>query len=290
MCTVSVLVTVYNREPFLADCLNSILASTWQDFEIVVVDDHSSDGSVAIAEEFVARDSRIRLYRNERNIGDYPNRAKAISHSAGALIKFVDADDLIYRNSLAMMVEAMEQYPGAALALSHSAPELEVPYPFPLSPEETYRRQFLSRGCLGSGPSGAIFRRSAYDGIGGFGDWGVLTDMDLWLRIAARWQIVLLPPALIWWRRHEGQEFTRGNAANVYLQRGFDLASQTLNGTNSPLVEAARVKALARVRQHHARRILALGMRRGRARDAWQVFRSSGLGWGELMSGLKPYQ
>ena len=63
---VSVLVTVYNREAYLATCLDSILASTWQDFEVVVVDDVSKDGSVAVAESYAARDQRVGFFRNER--------------------------------------------------------------------------------------------------------------------------------------------------------------------------------------------------------------------------------
>ena len=74
---VSVLVTAYNREAYLAACLESILQSTWEDFEIVVVDDGSSDSSVAIGTSFAFRDSRVRFHRNDRNLGDYPNRMRA---------------------------------------------------------------------------------------------------------------------------------------------------------------------------------------------------------------------
>jgi cellulose synthase/poly-beta-1,6-N-acetylglucosamine synthase-like glycosyltransferase len=65
---VSVLVTVYNREAYLAAYLESILASSWEDFEVVVVDDGFADGSAAIAAEYASRDPRVRFYQNDRNL------------------------------------------------------------------------------------------------------------------------------------------------------------------------------------------------------------------------------
>ena len=81
--TISVLVTVYNREAYLAETLRSILNSTFQDFEIVVVDDCSSDRSVDIARQFASKDNRIVVHVNKKNLGDYHNRNKAASLAKG---------------------------------------------------------------------------------------------------------------------------------------------------------------------------------------------------------------
>lgn len=285
---VSVLVTIYNRERWLEACLDSILASTWQDFEVVVVDDGSQDGSAEIAERYAAMDGRIRFLRNEANLGDYPNRMRAAELARGKYLKYVDSDDLIYPHSLAIMVEAMEAHPEAALGLSHSLPEEEEPYPWCLSPEAAWRKQFLGRGCLSCGPTGAIIRREAFVESGGFRDWGVLNDMDLWYLLSARWPVVLLPPGLVWWRRHEGQEFTRDDAAMVYLERGFALTLETLQRAGCPLSEADRQRAIARARQHHARRLLSLARRHPLL--AWKSYRASGLGMRGLLRGLRQYQ
>jgi glycosyltransferase involved in cell wall biosynthesis len=69
---VSVLTTVYNREKYLAACIESVLASTFQDWELIVVDDQSADNSVAIARSYAVKDQRIRVFVNETNLGDYP--------------------------------------------------------------------------------------------------------------------------------------------------------------------------------------------------------------------------
>lgn len=291
MSLVSVIVTVYNRERYLSETLTSLLASTYHDFELIIVDDGSADGSLQLAKQFAARDSRIQVYANERNLGDYPNRMKAASLAQGRYLKYVDSDDLIYPHSLAIMVESMEQHPDAALGLAHSMPEDEAPYPWKLTSDQAYRKHFLGRGCLSCGPTGAIIRRDAFEAVGGFQpDWGVLSDIDLWYRLAARWQTVLLPPGLVWWRRHAGQEFTGDHAGLVYLQRGYDLAKQALSDPTCPLPDAERVKALRKSRQHFSRRLLSLAFRQNRARAALRLYRDSDLRLMDLVKGFSAYQ
>ena len=210
---VSVLITVFNREQFLAATLQSVLDSSYEDFEVIVVDDCSTDRSWEVSASFVAVDSRVRAVRNERNLGDYGNRMKAASLACGTYLKYVDSDDLIYPHTLNVMVDAMERNNSVALALSHSLPEDEEPYPWILTPTESFRKHFLGRGCFSCGPTGAIIRRSAFDKVGGFRkEWRVLSGIDFWLRLGARWPVALLPPGLVWWRRHEGQEFSSNGA------------------------------------------------------------------------------
>jgi len=288
---VSVLVTVYNREPYLRETLLSILDSTYDDFEVIVVDDNSSDNSAEIAKQIAVQNSRIQIYTNDKNLGDYPNRIKAASLARGRYIKYVDSDDLIYPHSLAIMVESMERYPDAALGLSHSMPEDEAPYPWYLSPEQANRKHFLGRGCLSCGPSGAIIRRDAFETVGGFRmQWKVISDTDLWYRLASRWPIVLLPPALVWWRRHEEQEFTKDDAVTVYLQRGYDLAKDALASSDFPLPVSERNVALERARQHFARRLLSLALRKRQIGTALSMFRNSDLTINDLAKGLRAYQ
>ena len=287
---VSVLVTVHNRERFLAACLESILASDRFDFEIVVVDDCSSDSSVSIAESFAERDSRIRVVRNDANLGDYPNRMKAASLASGRYLKYVDSDDLIYPHTLSVMVGAMETNPDANLALSHSQPEADQPYPWKLTPHEAWTKEFLGDGCMGSGPTGAIIRRNAFIQAGGFRGWGVLSDTDLWYRLSAEAPLILLAPGLVWWRRHEAQEFTKDGARMAYLERGFDLVTSTLASPSSPLTPSETETALKRARQHHARRLLSLALRQRMPREAIRLIRTSGLTIPDLARGLAPYQ
>lgn len=287
---VSVLVTVFNRERFLQACLESILVSTWTDFEIIVVDDCSIDSSAEIAAEFAGRDPRIKFFRNDSNLGDYPNRMRAAELAKGKYLKFVDSDDVIYPHGLRVMVEAMESHGDAALGLSHSRPEDEKPYPWQLSPAEAWRKEFIGDGCMGCGPSGAIIDRDKFFEAGGFHDHGVLSDTEMWYRMSAKWPIVLLPPGLVWWRRHDGQEFTTGDAGQRYLEDGFRVTEACLASGESPLDAADTAIAMSRARQHHARRLLALALNRGRAAEGLRLWRSAGFGISDIVHGLKRYK
>ncbi|HBJ38095.1 MAG TPA: hypothetical protein DDZ51_25725 [Planctomycetaceae bacterium] len=288
---VSVLVTVYNREAFLRSTLQSVLASANGGVEVLVVDDCSTDDSFRIASEIAKADKRVNVYANNKNLGDYGNRMKAASLARGKYIKYVDSDDLIYAHTLGVMVDVMERNSEVALALSHSLPEDEEPYPGILAPTESFRKHFLGRGCFSCGPTGVIIRRSAFEDVGGFRkEWGVLSDVDLWLRLGARWPVALLPPGLVWWRRHEGQEFSSHDARLTYLERGYELATAALNGSLCPLPADERGAALARVRQNYARRLIALATKARSPRKAWRFFRNSGLSLRELLCGLRSYQ
>ncbi len=281
--------TAFNREMYIAAAIESVLNSTYTDFELIIADDQSQDHTVEVATRYADADSRIKLYVNKTNLGDYPNRNHVASLAAGKYLKYLDSDDLIYRHSLSIYVEAMEANPRAALGLGHSAPEDEVAYPWMLNSTKVWEKHFLGRGCLDCGPSGSIMRRDAFLEIGAFGKWGVLSDTDLWFRMSARWPVVLLPPGLIWWRRHEQQEFTKDNAAMFYLNKGFELTMQALSSKECPLSEVKRQQAVSRKKQHHARRLLSLALRERHPAAAWEVFLRSGLTISELATGVLPY-
>ena len=80
---VSVLMTAYNREKYIAEAIESVLASTYTFFELIIVDDCSTDNTVLIAKSYQERDPRIKLFVNKQNLGDYPNRNVAASFASG---------------------------------------------------------------------------------------------------------------------------------------------------------------------------------------------------------------
>lgn len=91
----SVIVPFYNVEPFIGKCLESIIRQDFQDMEILLVDDRGSDGSRRIADEYAAKDSRIRIIEHPRNLGLSAARNSGIAQAAGEWITLVDSDDFI---------------------------------------------------------------------------------------------------------------------------------------------------------------------------------------------------
>ena len=92
---ISVVVPMYNVERYIKICINSILAQTFQDFEIVIVDDASPDNSYNICSELYGNNEKIRIVRHEKNQGLGPARNTGINNSRGKYIYFVDSDDAI---------------------------------------------------------------------------------------------------------------------------------------------------------------------------------------------------
>lgn len=92
---ISVIVPVYNVEKYLAQCLESILASTYRNLEIICVDDASADGSPEILKQYAERDPRIRVIRSEANGGQSAARNKGLDIAKGKYLAFVDSDDYV---------------------------------------------------------------------------------------------------------------------------------------------------------------------------------------------------
>ena len=105
---VSVVVPVYNVEGYLGECLDSLLAQTWRELEIVVVDDGSTDSSGRIADEYAARESRIRVVHTD-NHGLGAARNEGLRHITGELIAFADSDDVVPRTAYQRMAESLQR-------------------------------------------------------------------------------------------------------------------------------------------------------------------------------------
>ena len=105
----SIIIPVYNVAPYLRECLNSVLAQTFTDWEAICVDDGSTDGSGAILDEYAAKDSRFRVI-HQLNAGVSAARNKALDTAQGEWIAFLDADDLIREDFLAHLLDAAKKF------------------------------------------------------------------------------------------------------------------------------------------------------------------------------------
>jgi glycosyltransferase involved in cell wall biosynthesis len=213
---ISVLMTLYNREAFVADAIESVLAQTFENFELIVCDDRSTDNGVEIARSFAARDSRVKVFVNDTNLGDYPNRNRAARLATGMFIKYHDSDDIMYPHCLEMMVAPMLAEPSASLGMSLGKNFPGGPSPMLLTPRLSYQREFLGAGIFSGGPACAIIRREKFIELGLFPSRGVASDYVFWLKAGAVWNIVTLPADLFWWRMHPGQEFQKEGAELQY--------------------------------------------------------------------------
>jgi len=212
---VSVLMTSYNRQQYIAEAIESVLASSYKNFELIIVDDCSSDNTINIAKAYETNDSRIKVYQNSKNLSQFGNRNKAASYAKGEFLKYVDSDDIIYPYTLQMMVEAMLKYPKAALGYCLTLGTCKKPFPYQLESKDAFKQHFFEGGPMFVGPSGLIIKRKAFEEVQGFEEFGMPSDNHLTLKIAARYPVVAMPRDLFWWRIHEGQVFSQ-NKKNYY--------------------------------------------------------------------------
>ena len=202
---VSVLMPAHNAERFLRAAIESVRAQTLTRFELVIVDDGSRDGTLAIARELAAADPRIRVLPNERNLGIVESRNRALreAHPASRYFAIFDADDECMPDRLERQARYLDTQPACALVGGHTliideqGRELGVRrYPT----TDAQIRSVITRFNPFAQPT-AMIRRSALDVVGEYdSSYPRCQDYDLWLRIADRFEVANLDAVTLKYR------------------------------------------------------------------------------------------
>jgi len=112
---------VYNGENYLAESIDALLGQSYQDFELIISDNASTDGTADVCRRYRKQDSRILYFRQPRNIGLAPNHNFVVEQARGELFKWASNDDLYARDLLKRCVDALDEYPHVVLAHSWTA-------------------------------------------------------------------------------------------------------------------------------------------------------------------------
>jgi len=256
---VSVLMTTYNREKYLGAAIESVMDSTYQNWELLVVDDRSKDKSVEIAQSYAAKDPRVKVILNEKNLGDYPNRNKAASLAQGKYLKYVDADDMIYPVGLEVFVAGMEKFPEAGFGLGSLPQDKFRIFPFLLSPREAYKRHYFEQQLFHKAPLSAIMRKDVFEKVGGFTGRRYLGDFEMWHILASRYPVVLMSQGVVWYREHEEQEMQNNRTDFTIPFKYLKCAEEMIQKDECPLTAEERKLALKKIHWNQARYILGVG-------------------------------
>jgi glycosyltransferase involved in cell wall biosynthesis len=205
---VSVIVPTYNRRPMVRVAVESVLGQTYSSFELIIVDDGSTDGSF---ESLSGCDPSATIIRQERKgVAAARNAGVAIAH--GKYVAFLDSDDLWARNKLAIQTEFMEQNPGVVICQTQ---EVWLRDGVRVNPKNKHRKrsgdifQASLDLCLVS-PSCVMMTRSLFKDIGGFDEaFPVCEDYDLWLRIAVDHPVELIDMPLVIKRGGHADQLSR---------------------------------------------------------------------------------
>ena len=115
----SILIAHFNSGSYFLDCLNSILKQSYTNFEVIILDDCSTDGSLETVKTLVSSDHRFKIFQNDSNQGVGFTKNKLVSLCSGEICGFVDPDDAIHEDAVKIMVDAHQHYPNASIINSN---------------------------------------------------------------------------------------------------------------------------------------------------------------------------
>ena len=289
---ISVVMSVYNGEQYAPEAVESILAQTYHNFEFVIIDDGSTDGTKALLEAYAQRDPRIRLV-SRPNKGLTKTLNEGLTLARGEFVARMDADDVSLPNRFEKQVTFLRANPDCVCV---GARVLRVdPYGSPLSESdhklthEEIDRQLMEEG-LGWAVTHpvAMMRRDAVVKVGGYREqFRTSQDLDLWLRLAEVGRLANLPEVLLKYRYHpqsvgftKFEEQRRAKSIilqDAYARRGRTPPAEWPKGIFTPLPVAEQLRRWARtalkannrdVAKKHA---VAALKREPLALDSWRV-------------------
>jgi glycosyltransferase involved in cell wall biosynthesis len=196
---VTVVIPVFNRPIVVRRAVASVLAQTWQDFEIVIVDDASTDETPATLAALAAGDERIRIVRHDRTRGGSAARNTGVSVATAPYVAFLDSDDEWLPLKLERQLQAFENHgPDTALVFTG----VEVVYDDgtitrSVPPRAPTVLELLTVNVVGSASVGML-RRDSFLALGGFDErLPASQDWDLWVRVQERYALAAVPELLV---------------------------------------------------------------------------------------------
>jgi len=248
--TISVLMSVRNGLPYVRMTVESIVAQSFGDYEFVIVDNASTDGSIDFLKQFVKREPRVRLLLNEKDLGHSGGLNRGLEACLGQWIARIDADDVALPHRLERQLEFVRNEPRLKLAsclayyIDATGKRVGKTY-HPLKTPADFERYMAENEMIGLLHPGAIIDRELAVRLGGYRSaFGAANDIDLWCRMAEAGSLVLVQQELLMeYRIHPGQ---------ISARKFFEARRQ---------YEWARACAVAR--------------RAGKAEPTWEVFQAA---------------
>ena len=263
--TVSVVIPCHNYAQYVRQAVGSALGQQGVEVEVIVVDDASSDDSLAVVRALAEQDPRVRVIANEQNLGPVGTFNRGLAAATGEFLVRLDADDLLTPGSSARAVAVMQQLPDVGLVYGHPLHFTgDRRPPARMSPDGWLvwsGREWLGSRCRDgtnviTSPE-AVMRHSVVDRVGGQRPLAHTHDMEMWLRMAAHADVAYVEGAdQAWHREHPGSLSTHAEDPLVILAElrdAFDLLFSGLEPGFAEREELHRTARLAVARQALAR-------------------------------------
>jgi glycosyltransferase involved in cell wall biosynthesis len=207
---VSVMIPTYNYAHFLDDTIQSVLSQTYADYELIIVDNASTDNTDEVVSRYLV-DTRVRYYKNETNLGLVGNWNRCLGYAQGEFLKFLCADDKFRPTLLEKYVSLMDKYPSLSMVACDKqvfGTEYNYEVKLTLNGYQAGRDVNLHMlyGHQGVGePTSVMFRRREFEKIGYFtGVYEQYVDLDYWIKLLTLGDCYIIPEILVDIRFHPG--------------------------------------------------------------------------------------
>jgi len=226
---VSVCIPTYNYGQFIPDAIESVLGQTFFDFELLVVDNCSTDNTKELVEIYSRRDARVAYFCNEENLGMVGNWNRCLKHASGEYVKILCADDLLAPTCLERQVLEFEKNPGVELVTcirqmttNDLRPTRELRYGNSYAVVEgadAIRTCFKYGNRIGE-PTAVMFRRDhAHRGFDP--QYSQLIDQEMWYHLLEKGKLAFVPEILCLFRQHQQQGTATSIRSLSFIDDGF---------------------------------------------------------------------
>ena len=221
---ISVPMPAYNAERFIAEAVESILNQTFRDFELIIVNDGSTDGTLAIAERYAAQDERVTVV-SQPNGGISAARNRGLSVAKGEWIAVMDSDDVAMPDRFERQLDFLAKNPDLAVVSAYvqnidDKGKLIAEYQSPLTDRQLVKEVVAQDGLLSFHHSAVLMRREVVQALGGYrGQFDMLEDCDLWNRIAEQGHGILIQPEYLLKYRLHPSSVSVDHARTLALKR-----------------------------------------------------------------------
>jgi glycosyltransferase involved in cell wall biosynthesis len=216
---ISVCIPTYNHAHFLIDAVKSVTEQTCKDFELIIVDNCSTDNTSEVVRQLMVHDSRIRYVCNENNVGPVGNLNRCLMYGNSDYIHILCADDILAPTFLEKMAAVLDESPNVSLvACARRVVDVHLKFKkragYSARSRQVPGYSVINR-CLFNGnsigePSAVMFRKK--DAARGFDpDYSQLVDLEMWFHLLEQGDFVFLPEELCCFRQHDGQ----GSKVNI---------------------------------------------------------------------------
>lgn len=267
---VTIATITYNSSKFVRQTIESVLAQSFTDFEYLISDDCSIDNTWEIIQEY--SDPRIRAWRNDENLTEYPNRNKTLKEAKGEYIIWIDGDDIFYPHGLEFMVKMLNAFPNSAMACARPYWP-NIIYPYELTPVETFRYEFLGSPVLVNGFPDTLFRTENLRKAGGLPEDMIAGDTFAKRKVGLNWNTLLISKDVSWWRRTPGQASSLLNTIEGVRENYFK-SLEILNDELMPLNPKEKKTAIENLDQGILKFIAKNFLFKGKVYTAYKEYKS----------------